>query len=299
MIFIDRTKVTVPKILTDPKGKAAEEISKAIALYTTPGNNKSFKFEVYGDKTVKKALTKLFNGKCAYCENKIISITTGDIEHFRPKNQVKLSDNSLQKPGYYWLAADWDNLLLSCNNCNRKTTQEVLDGSDLVMGKLDQFPLMDEAKRCKTYESDQAVLKKKLMKDEEARLLINPCIDDPELHLVYQDNGVPKAKIDPHTNKPSIKGEKSIEVFALFRKPLVEERQELIRDILLRIAQAKKMFEGLVNAKKNNDATSQQLFDDLLKTQINALSDLTKPDKRFSAVARQLILPFLKENNLI
>jgi hypothetical protein len=299
MIFIDKTKIPVPKVLTDPKGKGVKEITEAIAHFTSSQKNKTFHFKAYGDKTVKKALTKLFNGKCAYCENKIVAITTGDIEHFRPKLQVKLPDNKFQKPGYFWLAADWDNLLLACNNCNRTTTQELIDGGELTMGKLDQFPLTSEKKRCREFEADGAKYKKKIKADEDARLLINPCIDDPELHLEYQDNGVPKPKLLAATGKPSRKAEKSIEVFGLFRKPLVEERQELIKDILLKIVQVKAIFEAIVVAKPLNNAVLNKIHDDALKREIKSLSDLTLPDKRFSAVAKQLIIPFLKENQLM
>jgi 5-methylcytosine-specific restriction endonuclease McrA len=299
MIYVDRNKVPVPAILIDPAGKAAEEISKAITHFTSADKDKPFEFKVYGDKTVKKALTLLFNGKCAYCENKITAITTGDIEHFRPKSQVKRADNTLQKPGYFWLAASWENLLLSCNNCNRKTTQEVVDGSELAMGKLDQFPLLDEKWRCAGYIKSKTRLEKKLEKDEKARLLINPCVDNPEEHLFFQDNGVPMAKQDPVTKQSSLKGEKSIEVYALFRKPLVDERKELIKDILLRIAQAKEMFEGIVEARKSGSKVLEKKFDGLLNTQIGSLAEMTQPDKRFSALAKQLIIPFLKENGML
>jgi len=62
----------------------------------------------YRDPTIKKALIKTFQGKCAYCESKVLHIDYGNIEHFRPKSWASFKH----------LAFDWDNLLLSCSVCN-------------------------------------------------------------------------------------------------------------------------------------------------------------------------------------
>ena len=89
-------------------------------------------------KQCKDDIVRLFHGKCAYCEQKILNVAPdgrvgqlnqpGDIEHFRPKGRVtdingalvycKSSPNHLH-PGYYWLAYDPLNLLLACETCNR------------------------------------------------------------------------------------------------------------------------------------------------------------------------------------
>jgi len=61
---------------------------------------------------------------------------------------VTLDDGSKKEPGYFWLAAQWDNLFLSCNDCNGERAQvELPSGSERLMGKLDRFPLTDETKR--------------------------------------------------------------------------------------------------------------------------------------------------------
>lgn len=53
---------------------------------------------------VRKELTKIYKGKCAFCEQKVEQY---HIEHYRPKKI------------YYWLAFSWDNLMLSCATCNQ------------------------------------------------------------------------------------------------------------------------------------------------------------------------------------
>ena len=61
--------------------------------------------------------------KCAYCESKVgPTERKGDVEHYRPKSRtrdvngklVKIMRNGVEvnHPGYYWLAYDWNNLLL-------------------------------------------------------------------------------------------------------------------------------------------------------------------------------------------
>src|SRR5258708_1947390 len=71
-------------------------------------------------------LFELFHGKCAYCESKPQAVSTGDVEHYRPKAKVK---EDSRHPGYYWLAYDITNLLPSCESCNRN------------FGKMSQFPV--------------------------------------------------------------------------------------------------------------------------------------------------------------
>ena len=55
-----------------------------------------------------QTLSKLFYGKCGYCESYISNVDYGDIEHFKPKSKFPLE------------SVKWDNLLLSCKKCNDK-----------------------------------------------------------------------------------------------------------------------------------------------------------------------------------
>jgi uncharacterized protein (TIGR02646 family) len=57
----------------------------------------------------KDCLVKLFHGKCAYCESKIMHVDYGHIEHYRPKS------GPFGRPD---LTFDWNNLLLACGICN-------------------------------------------------------------------------------------------------------------------------------------------------------------------------------------
>ena len=112
MIFVDRSTVPKPTALDGEISKAAQELAAA-RQHFAQSNPGSFHFKIYKDATVKSALEKLFHGKCAYCETKYEANQPVDIEHYRPKSAYMV-DGKLTKPGYWWLAADWTNLLPSC-----------------------------------------------------------------------------------------------------------------------------------------------------------------------------------------
>lgn len=63
----------------------------------------------YNEPSIKKALEEETHEKCAYCESKFKHVSYGDIEHILPKNKNARPD----------LYADWDNLTLACEQCNR------------------------------------------------------------------------------------------------------------------------------------------------------------------------------------
>ncbi len=168
---------------------------------------------LYTDPRVKAALEELFHEKCAYCETPVTASTDWNVEHFRPKARVAERPDH---PGYYWLAYAWSNLYLSCEHCNQRRKPRLRwDGARGAEagGKEDQFPLADETTRARTPADD---LK------HEARLLLDPCEDQPEDHLRYMVDGQIVAVSGDRT------GEVSIQVFNLARPPLRDARREVI-----------------------------------------------------------------------
>lgn len=84
---------------------------------------------------LKPNFMKAQHQKCGYCETQVSA--HGDVEHYRPKSEVQLLEaegtelaNSrklrgrkrpaITEKGYWWLAYDWTNYLLSCAICNQK-----------------------------------------------------------------------------------------------------------------------------------------------------------------------------------
>ncbi|MCV9385998.1 hypothetical protein [Reichenbachiella ulvae] len=289
MIEIDRNTIPKPKVLDGTNSKGGKETAKAIAYYSNPFNTKPYKkFSVYRDKEVKEALIKLFKKKCAYCESTFLHVYSGDIEHFRPKGEIDEANPS--KPGYYWLAADWDNLLLSCRNCNQKLTHQIHgEANAKTMGKMNQFPLIDPQKYVRSHSNPNGI-----NNEESYRLLLNPCEENPEIHLEYDINsGVIKPKkID---GIPSEKGKKSIEVYVLQRVPLVQAREKVLIEILAQIQRVKEGVKN-VNDSLTKETAMQIYFNDILKRELTILKKYMKPTEPYSAMAKQVIGEFMKSN---
>ncbi|MEM6686588.1 MAG: hypothetical protein AAF617_12475 [Bacteroidota bacterium] len=289
MIFIDRTSVAVPEILQDGSEKLKKELDEAIAHYLDPENaKKAYKFRVYGHAMVKDALIKMGKGKCAYCESDILATYVGDIEHFRPKGEIEeLKATGNSKPGYYWLAADWDNLLFSCRNCNQKSRQATATAEEIKsMGKMNQFPLFDESKRVRSHADDIA-------EEEKVRLLLNPCKENPEEYFMYDiDSGV----IKPKQRKEFLKQRalSSIKVFALQRVPLVIEREK--RAILIS-AQMQRVEEAFINYNDFvNDPQRSERFANVLQREMETLQNFLEPTQEYLGLARQMIGQFMMKN---
>ncbi len=151
---------------------------------------------IYGDPTVRAALIAAQHGKCCFCET--IVREEGDVEHFRPKGGFKQSKSGrLEKPGYYWLAYDWDNLLLACSICNQRYKQA-------------RFPLTNPVRRAANHHQD--VL-------QEEPLLIHPAQTDPFPYVGFRQE-IAYAKDGNRCGKTNI------EVLGLNRANLIESRRD-------------------------------------------------------------------------
>jgi uncharacterized protein (TIGR02646 family) len=170
----------------------------------------SFDKAVYGHKTVKQALITAQHKKCCYCESRLDPVSAGDIEHFRPKAAVRQSAaDPEQRPGYYWLAYTWSNLLFACEICNRSH-------------KRTSFPLADASRRARSH---RAAL------TDEVPLLLDPAADDPDRSLGFRDEVA---------FSRDVRGEATIEYLGLNRNELCESRADVLAALkaLLRIITA-------------------------------------------------------------
>lgn len=216
-----------------PTGVATGEYAKAKErIESTKADKKAFIYKAYKTGDVKAALEGLFHGKCAYCETLYAASASVDVEHYRPKGAVAEDPSH---SGYWWIAMAWDNLLPSCNDCNRQRGQEVHVVSTsltalsvsakpvkVLAGKKDSFPLAAGGVRT-VAESTNFIA--------ELPLLLNPCVDDPARSLAYSfDPAHPAGLILP--NGPTTdqeRGAVSIQVYGLNRLKLVQDRTRLLR----------------------------------------------------------------------
>jgi hypothetical protein len=174
-------------------------------------------------KEFKSYFAKAQHGKCGYCEIRVIGGQDGDVEHFYPKGEVwKLKDDPTKwgteqkyssavkgrerdvicKQGYWWLAYDWSNYLLSCAVCNQKW-------------KLSYFPVGDNPRNIPPSK-----------KTTENVLLLNPYdTENPANHLRFDDLGQIEAKTDD-AGKTDSHGYETIRTCGLDRESLRDSRKE-------------------------------------------------------------------------
>lgn len=257
MRSVDRTGVPIPAAMLGEDSKAANELIKARA-HAASDATKAFKFKHYKDASVKEALESLFHGKCAYCETFYASTAPMDVEHYRPKGAVEGSEH----PGYWWIAMDWNNLLPSCIDCNRKRKQLTFLQSAALQPLVENNDDFGESRVISTGKKDSfPIAGVRQMPEEvdwgtEEALLLDPSIEDPSEHIefnILSDQPIafvfPK-KIDGASSTELIdaedadtaatkaelhglsqKGAVSIQVYGLNRLKLVQERTGILRHL--------------------------------------------------------------------
>jgi uncharacterized protein (TIGR02646 family) len=263
--------VTVKKFTT----KLEKEYNEAKDHFTNVKKG-TFKFECYKNQQIKDKLKTIFNGKCAYCDSNITHITAGDIEHFRPKS------------AYWWLACDWNNLLFACENCNRTS-------------KNDAFPLLTLTKTACKHDTPETLEKE----DKEERLLLNPCVEDPEKFFEYDEKTGfinPKKKQEEDLKNWEMAG-KSIEIYKLQRWELVLEREKLLILLFAQLDYAKKEIENY-NKRINFTSTTvkehfeQRVIEERMKEEIKKLLEFNNPTRPYLGIVRQVLRKFFQENGL-
>jgi len=217
--------VKAPKILTT---RGTEQTQKDCADYdNSPDDYRSGTQTfhaangIYGAKSVKNALLRAQYDKCCYCERKLSPSDYGDVEHYRPKGTVKQAPGlDKEYPGYYWLAYEWNNLLVSCKRCNT--------GHKGIL-----FPLVDTNVRARSHHDDIG---------NEQPLFINPAIDDPRDHIRFHGE-VPVSDTEI--------GRVTIEGLGLRRYDLEEDRRTRLKELRI-------LRDGLEQFKDFHDLNAQE-----------------------------------------
>lgn len=201
MIRIHRPSNAPAILLTEgvARRRAHEiEVGADLGSFVSGAATLTFDRTVYADSSVKTELIAMQHGKCAFCEAKPLPVSDGDVEHFRPKAAVRQSDvDPLQRPGYYWLAYAWENLLFACERCNRRHKKSL-------------FPLIEPSRRATSH---RATI------DQEAPVFVDPSAEDPEQYITYREH-VPVAVND------NPRGKQTIEALGLQRRELNADRDE-------------------------------------------------------------------------
>lgn len=189
-----------PDILLDRGATAAQELCAAFdSGFELPAFDRS----IYAHPTVKEALRQAQHGKCAFCESFVLHIAYGDVEHFRPKAGYRQkATDPLRKPGYFWLAYAWENLLFVCQLCNQRF-------------KRNHFPLRNGRRRARPQTRDIS---------NEEPLFVDPSRLDPADYIGFREeaalpvNGCREGKL-------------TIEALGLDRDELRENRRRRLEDL--------------------------------------------------------------------
>jgi uncharacterized protein (TIGR02646 family) len=339
MRFVNRKAVAEPEVLHAPftrgskKGKSElEHVAEFMALKFQGEVKGSYDFVRYKENEVSEALEALFHRKCAYCESAYDIVQPVDVEHYRPKGAV---DGVEGHDGYWWLAMDWNNLLPSCIDCNRRRGQRIAGASGAVevsAGKQAIFPLL---------EPDQRWAHPEAQGDDdgsgEGRLLLDPTRDPPELHLAFHVNldapiGLVFARPDPDRTDvagppvapppleetgPMVRaaaeaglspiGAVTIQVYGLNRTGLVQARTRVMRDMafLHRLVVSLGELTGEMQERAEDPARSEadRAFERRVAVKLEALCadakdrmrEKTAPDAPYSEAARAWARTMLAE----
>ena len=112
-----------------PRKFAKEVSAKTEALKNSHKNGRpnydeavrslNFDSGIYGHHSVKNVLLSARRRKCRYCESKFSAASFGAIERFGPNCAARRNHGCTRLHlGYFWLAFEWTNLLVSCERCN-------------------------------------------------------------------------------------------------------------------------------------------------------------------------------------
>lgn len=229
MIKIDKS-ANIPTVLTS-KG-----IAERTALCTQYDGNPTayslkydkktnphrlkFKASIYGDIEVKNQLISDQYEKCCFCEGTFLANAHGDVEHFRPKAGYKqIATDKIGKPGYYWLAYDWNNLMFSCAICNQIHKKNLFPINSGTTRALSHIYALEAVADC---------------------YLINPNEEDPETHIEFAQY-VPKGR--------TTKGKNSITAYGLKRKRLNEARGKHLAEVRRNLALSVFTFSTITPAQ--------------------------------------------------
>ena len=236
----------------------AENARRALIGAHVPGTDVTLEESIY--QASKPFVLGISRDKCAYCESPITATHPGDVEHYRPKGRIRDSDGKIAPhPGYWWLAYQWENLLPSCIDCNRRRSH----GDEREMaGKADYFVIRGQ----RAYEPDDDL-------DLEQPELLDPT--EPEFVTEEHLEFLPSGEVKPR----SARGEHTCKLLGLnVREALKGERERAYTEAQLALAE----FFAAVNFA----ARQPELARAILAKPHQKVSDIWNRKTPYTATAR-------------
>lgn len=231
MIKISRPQKSPATLKSNKVKRAKRKIRNMINNGVIP-SSKHFPSH-WGAKDVRKKLWIMQDKKCCYCERTRDLNRESDIEHFRPKTEIK----GIPKPGYWWLAYRWSNLLFSCRYCNQ-------------VYKKTHFPIASTGIRATSPTHNL---------NQEMQILIDPCTEDPEDFISYDWGSAYGILVYVNGKDAAGRGAKTIAILGLDRDKLSDDCVNLL-PILKGVVRKMEAGKYLGNTTIIDDAISDIKF---------------------------------------
>jgi hypothetical protein len=250
MIHVDRSRVRKSDFLDSPQ---IQESLDYMRKATAAGKVDSARGRLQRDlglvnKVALDPLLELFHGKCAFCETPLAGERSTDIVPFRPRFQSVNLDGAVDPLHYWWLSYEWENLYPSCPSCSRM--------------KGPRFPVEGPRAPAETVWAE--------LPARERTLLLDPCRDEPERDLVFDQSGAVASSTRA--------GQVTIEVLGLNRTELLKARQ----------AELEQLQKSLALLESYSGASAPPIPADL------SIQSLTAETQPFAALRRQFAAEWLQ-----
>jgi hypothetical protein len=249
-----------------PSSLSSNNCKNKVTISLLEKGSHTFSPSYYASKIIKSNLFKIYNNKCAFCENDTTAGASLQVEHYRPKAKVT---EEVNHPGYYWLGYEWSNLLYACSKCNRSkaTFFPIKPSGTRVIAPSYISPGVLDYSKSRSYYKDYI---------NEEPLIINPEVTCPRKHFTF----LPSGKIKGNTEE----GKETILKCKLYRNPLVISRKKLISDVLHEL---KKVVSDFNIGSVSNDTVRYIVRNEVLK-----LLKIYNDNLSFSELARTALLNF-------
>lgn len=235
---------------------AGEDPAEARRAAITDGLNNPARQRVWQE--MRPFLADLTGEKCWYSES-LNPMSDKDLDHFRPKNRVA---EDASHEGYWWLAFAWRNFRYSSQWSNQRRLDRTHDTDG---GKWDHFPLVPNSFRARRERDDIE------LEDPE---LLDPIDPDDWKLLTFRSDGYPTPVKEAGTIEHQ-RAAKSIEVYHLHCKPLVNGRQAVVGIVQRVIQELERLRSGIDD--RNIRAVYKRREIELLR--------VIHPDSEYSAAA--------------
>jgi hypothetical protein len=180
--------------------------------------------ETWAHPAVLVALRSVVGNKCWYSE---VPLEGGDpnVDHFRPKGQVREVDDNFEhtgevSPGYWWLAFESRNFRLAAVHANQRRVDE-----STVGGKWDYFPVRGERAPAPT---DWGLI-------AEDHLALDPCSSSDVRLLWFDPDGNPCASLACRSQPDQERVRATIWLYHLDKEEILRKRanhlDELRKDL--------------------------------------------------------------------